>query len=77
MTMATESCKTSFYKVDKPFDRDTIINELIVNGMVLPRSKHDCVTLILKMRLYPTFIEEQNQCQSAELYKTIFDISIN
>ena len=70
MSVTSNSCKNSFFNADKPFDRDTIIKEFNLTGMVLPRSKHDCVKMILKRRVYPTFIMEDNRCKSAELHKT-------
>ena len=72
MSVTSNSCKNSFFNADKPFDRDTIIKEFNLTGMVLPRSKHDCVKMILKRRVYPTFIMENNRCKSAELDKTYF-----
>ena len=62
------SSSLSDHSADKPFDRSSIDEEYDVDGMVLPRSKHDCVTMILTEGVYPTFIGEGSRCKSAELY---------
>ena len=71
---SSNSCKTSFFNAEeKLFDiRDSIGGEFNLEGMVLPRSKHDCVIMIVKRRVYPTFIGEENRCKSAELHKKNF-----
>ena len=75
MSMTSNSFETpslNDHHSDKPFDRNSISKQYNIDGMVLPRSKHDCVTMILTRRVYPTFIKEGNRCKSAELYKITF-----